>query len=153
MKVVAQLAREASVTVRGEVIGNIGKGFMLLVGITHEDTDADLDYIVNKLIHLRVFEDADGKMNESLLQIGGEILSISQFTLYADTRKGRRPSFTDAAKPDVAKRLYERFNQKLIEAGIHVETGEFGAHMDVQLINEGPVTIILDSSDRPNKEA
>ena len=153
MKVVAQLAREASVTVRGEVIGNIGKGFMLLVGITHEDTDADLDYIVNKLIHLRVFEDADGKMNESLLQIGGEILSISQFTLYADTRKGRRPSFTDAAKPDVAKRLYERFNQKLIEAGIHVETGEFGAHMVVQLINEGPVTIILDSSDRPNKEA
>ncbi|WP_093727753.1 D-aminoacyl-tRNA deacylase [Terribacillus halophilus] len=153
MKVIAQLAKEASVTVREEVIGSIGKGFMLLVGITHEDTDADLDYIVNKLIHLRVFEDADGKMNESLLQIGGEILSISQFTLYADTRKGRRPSFTGAAKPEVAKKLYERFNQKLIEAGIHVETGEFGAHMDVQLINEGPITIILDSSDRPNKEA
>ncbi|MFP7169628.1 D-aminoacyl-tRNA deacylase [Terribacillus sp. 7520-G] len=153
MKVVAQLAKEASVTVREEVIGKIGKGFMLLVGITHGDTEADLDYIVNKLIHLRVFEDADGKMNESLLQTGGEILSISQFTLYADTRKGRRPSFTDAAKPDAAKKLYERFNQKLREAGIHVETGEFGAHMDVQLINEGPVTIILDSSDRPNKEA
>lgn len=153
MKVVAQLAKEASVTVRKEVIGKIGKGFMLLVGITHEDTEADLDYIVNKLIHLRVFEDADGKMNESLLQIGGEVLSISQFTLYADTRKGRRPSFTDAAKPDIAIKLYEQFNQKLIEAGIHVETGEFGAHMDVQLINEGPITIILDSADRPNKEA
>lgn len=153
MKVVAQLAKEASVTVREEIIGKIGKGFMLLVGITHEDTEADLDYIVNKLIHLRVFEDADGKMNESLLQIGGEVLSISQFTLYADTRKGRRPSFTDAAKPDIAIKLYEQFNQKLIEAGIHVETGEFGAHMDVQLINEGPITIILDSADRPNKEA
>ncbi|MFB1099102.1 D-aminoacyl-tRNA deacylase [Terribacillus sp. JSM ZJ617] len=153
MKVVAQLAKEASVTVREEIIGKIGKGFMLLVGITHEDTEADLDYIVNKLIHLRVFEDADGKMNESLLQIGGEVLSISQFTLYADTRKGRRPSFTDAAKPDIAMKLYEQFNQKLIEAGIHVETGEFGAHMDVQLINEGPITIILDSADRPNKEA
>ncbi|MGG1595757.1 D-tyrosyl-tRNA(Tyr) deacylase [Terribacillus saccharophilus] len=153
MKVVAQLSKEASVTVREEVIGKIGKGFMLLVGITHEDTEADLDYIVNKLIHLRVFEDADGKMNESLLQIGGEVLSISQFTLYADTRKGRRPSFTDAAKPDIAIKLYEQFNQKLIEAGIHVETGEFGAHMDVQLINEGPITIILDSADRPNKEA
>ncbi|MCM3224385.1 D-aminoacyl-tRNA deacylase [Terribacillus saccharophilus] len=153
MKVVAQLSKEASVTVREEVIGKIGKGFMLLVGITHEDTEADLDYIVNKLIHLRVFEDNDGKMNESLLQIGGEVLSISQFTLYADTRKGRRPSFTDAAKPDIAIKLYEQFNQKLIEAGIHVETGEFGAHMDVQLINEGPITIILDSADRPNKEA
>ncbi|PAF40994.1 D-tyrosyl-tRNA(Tyr) deacylase [Terribacillus saccharophilus] len=153
MKVVAQLSKEASVTVREEVIGKIGKGFMLLVGITHEDTEADIDYIVNKLIHLRVFEDADGKMNESLLQIGGEILSISQFTLYADTRKGRRPSFTDAAKPDIAIKLYEQFNQKLTEAGIHVETGEFGAHMDVQLINEGPITIILDSADRPNKEA
>lgn len=152
MKVVAQLSKEASVTVREEVIGKIGKGFMLLVGITHEDTEADLDYIVNKLIHLRVFEDADGKMNESLLQIGGEVLSISQFTLYADTRKGRRPSFTDAAKPDIAIKLYEQFNQKLIEAGIHVETGEFGAHMDVQLTNEGPITIILDSADRPNKE-
>nr|WP_318539048.1 D-aminoacyl-tRNA deacylase [Terribacillus saccharophilus] len=153
MKVVAQLSKEASVTVREEVIGKIDKGFMLLVGITHEDTEADLDYIVNKLINLRVFEDADGKMNESLLQIGGEVLSISQFTLYADTRKGRRPSFTDAAKPDIAIKLYEQFNQKLIEAGIHVETGEFGAHMDVQLINEGPITIILDSADRPNKEA
>ncbi|PAF19591.1 D-aminoacyl-tRNA deacylase [Terribacillus saccharophilus] len=153
MKVVAQLSKEASVTVREEVIGKIGKGFMLLVGITHEDTEADLDYIVNKLIHLRVFEDDDGKMNESLLQIGGEILSISQFTLYADTRKGRRPSFTDAAKPDIAIKLYEQFNQKLTEAGIHVETGEFGAHMDIQLINEGPITIILDSADRPNKEA
>ncbi|MFP7477891.1 D-aminoacyl-tRNA deacylase [Terribacillus saccharophilus] len=153
MKVVAQLAKEASVTVREEVIGKIGKGFMLLVGITHDDMEADLDYIVNKLIHLRVFEDADGKMNESLLQIGGEVLSISQFTLYADTRKGRRPSFTDAAKPDIAIKLYEQFNQKLMEAGIHVETGEFGAHMDVQLINEGPITIILDSADRPNKEA
>ncbi|MFP7493528.1 D-aminoacyl-tRNA deacylase [Terribacillus saccharophilus] len=153
MKVVAQLTKEASVTVSDEVIGKIGKGFMLLVGITHEDTEADLDYIVNKLIHLRVFDDADGKMNDSLLQVSGEILSISQFTLYADTRKGRRPSFTDAAKPDAAKKLYEQFNEKLTEAGIHVETGEFGAQMDVQLINEGPVTIILDSRDRPNKEA
>jgi D-aminoacyl-tRNA deacylase len=153
MKVVAQLAKEASVTVNDQVIGKIGKGFMLLVGMTHEDTEADLDYIVNKLIHLRVFEDADGKMNDSLLQVGGEVLSVSQFTLYADTKKGRRPSFTDAAKPEIANTLYKKFNQKLTEAGVTVETGEFGAHMEVQLINEGPVTIVLDSADRPNKEA
>ncbi|SNZ11239.1 D-tyrosyl-tRNA(Tyr) deacylase [Terribacillus aidingensis] len=153
MKVVAQLAKEASVTVNDKVIGKIGKGFMLLVGMTHEDTEADLDYIVNKLIHLRVFEDADGKMNDSLLQVGGEVLSVSQFTLYADTRKGRRPSFTDAAKPEIANTLYKKFNQKLTEAGVTVETGEFGAHMEVQLINDGPVTILLDSADRPNKEA
>lgn len=148
MKAVIQRAKNASVTVDDQVVGAINDGFVVLLGVTHEDSVEDIDYLVNKIIHLRVFEDEDGKMNLSLLDIGGSILSISQFTLYADTKKGRRPSFVQAAKPDQALDLYEKFNQTLINKNVQVETGEFGAMMDVSLTNVGPVTIILDSKDK-----
>lgn len=148
MKAVIQRAKNASVTVDDQVVGAIDDGFVVLLGVTHEDSVEDIDYLVNKIIHLRVFEDEDGKMNLSLLDIGGSILSISQFTLYADTKKGRRPSFVQAAKPDQALDLYEKFNQTLINKNVQVETGEFGAMMDVSLTNVGPVTIILDSKDK-----
>lgn len=147
MKLVIQRVSKSSVTIEGEVIGSINKGIMVLVGITFNDSDEIIDKMINKLINLRIFEDANGKMNLSLLDIGGEILSISQFTLYADCKKGRRPSFIDAAKPDFAKSLYELFNAKLVEKGIYVETGKFGANMEVSLINDGPVTIIIDSTE------
>ena len=145
MKVVIQRSKEAKVTVDGEVTGQITKGFVLLVGVTHEDQEADAAYLADKIAHLRVFEDAEGKMNLSLLDVGGEILSVSQFTLYGDCRKGRRPSFIEAARPEQAIKLYEAFNGLLREKGIRVETGVFGAMMDVQLINDGPVTLILES--------
>ena len=147
MKVVVQRVKESSVTIDGEVKGQIGKGFMLLVGFSNDDNTSIIDKMIDKIIHLRVFEDEQGKMNLSLSDINGSILSISQFTLYADCRKGRRPGFTDAAKPDIAIPLYEDFIQKIKEAGIHIETGVFGADMKVALINDGPVTIILDSRD------
>ncbi|GAB2560367.1 D-aminoacyl-tRNA deacylase [Gracilibacillus alcaliphilus] len=145
MRVVLQRAKQASVTVDNEVIGAIDNGYLALVGITHADSEKDIDYLVNKMIHLRIFEDEKGKMNLSLQDVGGAILSISQFTLYGDTRKGRRPNFMQSAKPEQAERLYNLFNQKLKEAGIHVETGRFGAMMDIRLTNHGPVTIMLDS--------
>lgn len=147
MRAVIQRARNARVTVEQKVIGQIDHGFVILLGVTHEDTEKDIDTLVNKIIHLRIFEDEEGKMNRSLLDTKGSILSISQFTLYADTRKGRRPSFVKAAKPDYADELYQLFNRKLKEAGVHVETGKFGAMMDVQLTNVGPVTIILETKD------
>ncbi|MGR3765167.1 D-aminoacyl-tRNA deacylase [Rossellomorea sp. NS-SX7] len=145
MKVVLQRSKEASVTVDGEVTGQIQSGFVLLVGITHEDTEEDIRYIADKVVNLRVFEDADGKMNHSLLDVKGEILSISQFTLYGDCRKGRRPNFMEAAKPDHALPLYEYFNGVLEEKGVKVEKGVFGEMMDVKLTNDGPVTLILES--------
>lgn len=148
MKVVIQRAKNASVTVNEKVIGNIEHGLALLVGVTHDDTLEDAQYIVNKLVNLRIFEDDEGKMNLSLKDVKGSVLSISQFTLYADTRKGRRPSFINAAKPDQANELYKQFNQLIEDEGIPVETGEFGAMMCVQLTNEGPVTIIIDSKDK-----
>lgn len=148
MKAVIQRAKNASVSVDEKIVGAIDDGFVILLGVTHEDTIDDIDYLVNKIIHLRVFEDENEKMNLSLLDIGGSILSISQFTLYADTKKGRRPSFVQAAKPDQALDLYEKFNHALVNKNIHVETGEFGAMMDVGLTNVGPVTIILDSKDK-----
>ncbi|KQU59470.1 D-tyrosyl-tRNA(Tyr) deacylase [Rossellomorea marisflavi] len=144
MKVVLQRSKQASVTVDGEVKGRIQSGLVLLVGITHGDTEAEAAYIADKVVNLRIFEDGDGKMNDSLLDRGGEILSISQFTLYGDTRKGRRPNFMDAAKPEEAEAIYDRFNALLREKGIQVETGVFGAMMDVQLINDGPVTLIVE---------
>lgn len=147
MRAVIQRARNARVTVDQKVIGQIDHGFVILLGVTHEDTEKDIDTLVNKIIHLRIFEDEEGKMNRSLFDTKGSILSISQFTLYADTRKGRRPSFVKAAKPDYADELYQLFNRKLKEAGVHVETGKFGAMMDVQLTNVGPVTIILETKD------
>lgn len=140
-----QRCKEASVTVDGKVVGAVGQGLMLLVGITHEDTEADAKYAADKIAGLRIFEDEEGKMNHSVLDIGGAILSVSQFTLYGDTRKGKRPNFMAAARPEQAEPLYERFNALLREQGLRVETGIFGAMMDVSLVNDGPVTIIVES--------
>ncbi|GGP13709.1 D-aminoacyl-tRNA deacylase [Oceanobacillus neutriphilus] len=148
MKVVLQRVKEASVTVRKEKISEIKKGFLLLVGVTHNDTDEDLKYLVNKIVHLRIFEDENNKMNLSIKDVEGSILSVSQFTLYGDTKKGRRPSFIKAAKPDKAEALYDAFNKGLRTEGIVTVTGEFGAMMDVALVNDGPVTMIIDSKDR-----
>ncbi|MFJ9291131.1 D-aminoacyl-tRNA deacylase [Bacillus halotolerans] len=145
MKLVVQRVTEASVTVDGDVIGQIGQGIMVLVGITHDDTEEDAAYLADKVVNLRIFDDSDGKMNLSLLDTGGEVLSVSQFTLYGDTRKGRRPNYMNAAKPDNALGLYEKWNDLLREKGIKVETGKFGAMMDVKLTNSGPVTLIMDS--------
>lgn len=145
MRVVVQRSKAASVTVGGEVTGQISKGFVLLVGVTHADKEEDAVYLADKIANLRIFEDENEKMNLSLLDVGGEILSVSQFTLYGDCRKGRRPNFMDAARPDQAVQLYDFFNSLLREKGIRVETGIFGAMMDVELINDGPVTLIVES--------
>jgi len=147
MRAVIQRSKQASVKVDDQTIGSIEKGLVVLLGITEQDTEADIDAIIHKLIHLRIFQDDADKMNISLLDIGGSILSISQFTLYADIRKGRRPSFIKAADPAMAEKLYNIFNQKLTETGVHVETGKFGAMMDVALVNDGPVTMILETKD------
>ena len=147
MKVVVQRVSESSVTIDGCVQGSIQKGFMVLVGFCPDDTKEIVDKMVDKVIGLRVFEDENQKMNRSLIDVEGSILSISQFTLYADCRKGRRPSFIDAAKPDISSPLYDYFNESLRNQGIHVETGIFGADMKCALINDGPVTILLDSDD------
>ncbi len=145
MRVVVQRSKEASVTVGGKTVGSIKKGFVLLVGVTHEDKVEDAAFLADKIANLRVFEDENGKMNLSLLDQAGDILSVSQFTLYGDCRKGRRPNFMDAAKPDHALKIYEAFNRFLEEKGLRVETGEFGAMMDVKLTNDGPVTLFLES--------
>jgi len=145
MKVVVQRCKEAFVTVNGDIVGKIDQGLMVLVGVTHEDTEKDAKYLVEKIAGLRIFEDDLGKMNHSVVDMGGAILSVSQFTLYGDCRKGRRPNFMAAAKPDIAKDLYEYFNRELIAKGIHVETGQFGEMMDVSFTNWGPVTLIIDS--------
>lgn len=147
MKIVLQRVKEASVTIDGEIHGAIGKGYMILVGFNEEDNHEIIDRLVEKVIHLRVFEDENQKMNRSLLDVKGSILSISQFTLYADCHKGRRPSFINAAKPDISSPLYDYFNECLRNQGIHVETGIFGADMKCALINDGPVTIVLDSDE------
>lgn len=145
MKVVLQRSKAASVIVNDQVVGKINRGLVLLVGITHTDSEADCRYLAEKIVHLRIFEDENEKLNRSLLDTEGEILSVSQFTLYGDCKKGRRPNFTDAAKPDQARRLYELFNTLLLEKGVKLETGIFGAMMDVSLVNDGPVTLILNS--------
>ncbi|MDT8861534.1 D-aminoacyl-tRNA deacylase [Alkalihalobacillus sp. MEB130] len=145
MRVVLQRTKESSVSVNGEIIGQINVGLTLLVGITHDDTIDDIEYVADKIVNLRIFEDDDGKMNHSLKDVNGQILSISQFTLYGDCKKGRRPNFMNAAKPDVAKQLYDQFNEELRNKGMDVQTGEFGAMMDVSLVNDGPVTLIVES--------
>ncbi|ATP41241.1 D-tyrosyl-tRNA(Tyr) deacylase [Solibacillus sp. R5-41] len=145
MRVVLQRSKEASVTVDGTVTGAIRKGYVLLVGITHTDTEEDVAYVAKKIADLRIWEDEAGKMNRSILEVDGEILSVSQFTLYADIRKGKRPSFVEAARPEPAEKLWHAFNEQLKTYGLHVETGIFGAMMDVALINDGPVTIIVES--------
>ena len=144
MRAVVQLVKEASVAVAGDLKGKIGKGYLVLIGIEENDTEKDLSYICEKLLGLRVFEDADGKMNRSILDVGGAILLVSQFTLYGDARKGRRPSYIRAARPEKAIPLYEAMIEQL-RAALPVETGEFGANMQVSLVNDGPVTILLDS--------
>jgi D-tyrosyl-tRNA(Tyr) deacylase len=145
MKVVLQRVSEAKVTVEGVVVGQIGAGLMLLVGVGQEDGEQDLVWMADKLAGLRIFEDNDGKMNLSVEDVGGAILSISQFTLYGDCRKGKRPNFMAAARPDIAQSIYDQFNERLRGRGLSVETGRFGAMMDVALVNDGPVTLILDS--------
>ena len=148
MKVVLQRVAHASVTVDEKVIGKIQRGFLLLVGVTHDDAMEDMEYLVRKIVQMRIFEDEEGKLNRSIQDIGGEILSVSQFTLYADTKKGNRPSFSKAAPGDVAIDMFEQFNGLLRDTGIPVETGQFGADMKVDLLNDGPVTILLDSKNR-----
>ncbi len=145
MRAVIQRVKESSVAIDGQVVGRCGHGLMVLIGVECGDTDKDMAYIVDKVPNLRIFEDENGKMNRSLMDTGGQILAISQFTLLGDARGGRRPSFTAAARPDTAVPLYEALVEKWRGMGIHVETGVFGADMQVSLINDGPVTILLDS--------
>jgi D-tyrosyl-tRNA(Tyr) deacylase len=146
MRVVLQRVSRASVSIDGRIAGAIGRGFCLLVGLTHGDTDATVDWMAEKVAGLRLFPDADGKMNLGLDEVGGGVLVISQFTLYGDSAKGRRPSFIDAARPETAIPLYQRFVGALRARGLEVATGEFGADMQVEIHNDGPVTLILERS-------
>lgn len=146
MRVLLQRVKKASVTIAGEVVGEIKSGVCLFTGFTHGDDEQAIDYAVNKIIGLRIFEDETGKMNRSLMDTHGQILSISQFTLYGDVKKGRRPSFTQSLPADAASGYYEVFNEKLAAAGIDVQTGIFGADMDVSLVNHGPVTFMIDTN-------
>lgn len=148
MRVVIQRVSKAKVVADGALSGAINKGFLLLVGVEEADTSEDVDYLTRKISNMRIFEDEDGKMNLSLKEVDGEILSISQFTLHADTKKGNRPSFINAARPDQADQLYEELNDKLRTEGFKVEVGVFGADMDVSLVNDGPVTILVDSKNK-----
>ena len=146
MRVLLQRAAAGSVRISGECVGSIGKGLVLLIGVTHTDTPADADYLVKKCVNLRIFEDENGKMNKSLLDIDGEILAVSQFTLYGDCVKGRRPGFDAAAEPVMAEKLYDLFVEKLKQEGVKkVDTGRFGADMMVSIENDGPVTFMLES--------
>lgn len=145
MRAVLTCVKSASVTVDGREIANIGKGFLILLGVTHEDTEAQAVKLADKLMGLRVFEDENGKMNRSLEDVGGEVLVVSQFTLYGNCRKGRRPEFLAAARPEVATPLYEKFVALCRDKGFRVQTGEFGAYMDVASVNDGPMTLIVDT--------
>ncbi len=145
MRIILQRVSEASVKIDGMIHGSIGQGYMILVGFKETDDEQIIQRMVDKIIHLRVFEDENQKMNLSIEDVQGAFLSISQFTLYADAKKGRRPSFTEAAKPDISSPLYDAFNEILGQTGLQIETGIFGADMKVSLINDGPVTIFLDS--------
>ncbi len=140
-----QRVSEAAVTVEGETVGRIGRGFLVLLGVGRGDIETDADYLVEKVAGLRIFEDENGKMNRSLSDVGGRMLVVSQFTLLGDCRKGRRPSFGNAADPETANRLYGYFARRVAEKGIGVETGRFGAMMAVSLVNDGPVTLIVES--------
>ena len=145
MRAVLTRVKHASVSVDGQVIGKIGEGFLVLLGVTHEDTEAQAEKLADKLTGLRIFEDENEKMNRSLTDVGGELLIVSQFTLYANCKKGRRQKFGTAARPEVAIPLYEKFVALCREKGFHTETGEFGAYMQVDSLNDGPLTIILDT--------
>lgn len=146
MRAVIQRVSRARVRVEGQTAGEIGGGLLVLLGVGKGDTQKEADFLLDKIIHLRIFEDGAGKMNLSLLDTGGELLVVSQFTLYADCRKGRRPSFTAAADPDTAKTLYEAFLARARDLGVRVASGVFQAMMEVELVNDGPVTVLLDSS-------
>ena len=149
MRIVLQRVKSASVSIEGTVVGEIEQGFLLLVGVGPADTRDDASYLARKIAGMRIFSDENGKMNLSIDQVGGKILSVSQFTLFADTKKGNRPSFTGAASPEAANKLYEEFNEILrTEYGLIVETGEFAADMQVSLVNDGPVTILLDTKNQ-----
>jgi len=145
MRAVVQRVKSSSVKTGDEIVGQIGKGLLVLLGVAKGDTAKDVDYLANKIINLRIFEDQDGKMNRSLLETGGELLAVSQFTLLADCRKGIRPSFIEAAEPEKATDLYERFVNMVREKGVGVQTGRFRAMMEVALVNDGPVTVIIES--------
>ncbi|GAA0710827.1 D-aminoacyl-tRNA deacylase [Paraclostridium ghonii] len=145
MRAVVQRVSSSNVTVDENEISNIDKGLLVLLGVTHGDSSKDVDYLLEKIVNLRIFEDENEKMNLSLKDINGELLVVSQFTLYGDCRKGRRPNFTEAAKPDLANDLYEEFVEKARRQSINVGTGKFGAHMMVELVNDGPVTMLIDS--------
>lgn len=145
MRAVVQRVSRAKVTVNGEITGEIGLGLLVLLGVGHNDTEADVQYLTDKIAGLRVFEDDAGKMNRSVHDAGGSVLAVSQFTLYGDVRRGKRPSFDDAAPPDQARRLYELFVERIRAAGLRCQTGRFQEMMQVELVNEGPVTILLDS--------
>jgi D-tyrosyl-tRNA(Tyr) deacylase len=145
MRAVIQRVSESSVAVGPEVVGRIGRGLLVLLGVSKTDTEKDADYLSEKVAHLRIFEDSDGRLNRSVMEVGGEMLVVSQFTLLGDCRKGRRPSFTEAAEPEPAMRLYEHFVRQTAKLGISVQTGRFQARMAVSLVNDGPVTLIIDS--------
>ena len=147
MRAVLTRVKSASVSVDGKTIGSIGPGFLILLGVTHDDTEAQAVKLADKLCSLRLFEDADGKINLTLDEVGGEIMIVSQFTLYGNCRKGRRPEFLSAARPEIAIPMYEKFVEICREKGYHVETGEFGAYMEVESLNDGPFTLIVDSAD------
>jgi len=144
MRVILQRVSRGSVSIDDKIIAEIGPGLVILLGVGHKDGDEQIDYLVNKIAYLRIFEDDQGKINRSVLDVGGAAIVVSQFTLYADTRKGRRPSFTDAALPEIASPLADRFAEKLAALGVPTQTGEFGAHMQVEIHNDGPVTIWLE---------
>ncbi len=145
MRAVVQRVKQASVSVNGEVVGSIGAGLLVFLGVAREDTEAAADYLADKVAGLRIFEDVEGKMNRAVAEAGGAVLVVSQFTLYGDVRRGKRPSFDQAAPPADARRLYEHFVERLRAAGLRCETGRFQEMMDVALVNDGPVTILLDS--------
>ena len=145
MRAVVQRVSRAKVTVEGEITGEIGAGLMVLLGVSEVDTQDDANYLAEKIVSLRIFPDDEGKMNRSLADIGGQMLIVSQFTLYGDCRKGRRPSFIQAARPEAAESLYRIFDAEVQGRGIHTATGRFQTHMDVELVNDGPVTLLVDS--------
>ena len=152
MRAVVQRVKQSTVRIDNEIVGQIGSGLMVLLGVAKGDTAKDADYLANKIVNLRIFEDQDRKMNRSLLETGGELLAVSQFTLLADCRKGRRPSFIEAAEPEKATDLYETFVNMVRAKGVAVQTGRFRAMMEVALINDGPVTIIIESPYNPSQK-
>jgi len=145
MRAVVQRVSRAKVTVAREITGEIGRGMLVLLGVGHEDTEAGAEYLADKIVGLRIFEDDAGKMNRSVAEVGGAVLAVSQFTLYGDVRRGKRPSFDEAARPEMARTLYERFVSRVRASGLRCETGRFQEMMEVELVNDGPVTILLDS--------